>query len=71
MRRYAECDQLLCQVMDLRNAAVAWFYGSGSREGYEAAADGKLAGVKGHYKKLEAWLASREGGFFFVLEVGL
>ena len=27
-----ECDQLLCQIMDLRSACVGWFYGSGSRE---------------------------------------
>lgn len=55
----AECDQLLCQIMDMRNAAVAWFYGSGSREAYEANADDKLAGALGHYRKLEAWLAAR------------
>uniref|UniRef100_A0A7S0S7X4 glutathione transferase n=1 Tax=Mantoniella antarctica TaxID=81844 RepID=A0A7S0S7X4_9CHLO len=68
----AECDQILCQVMDLRNAAVGWYYGSGSRAGYESSADGHLACVKVHYTKLEAWLAHKqrlgEGGTFFVMQ---
>lgn len=68
-----ECDQLLCQIMDLRNAAVGLFYGSGSREAYEAGVEKHLRTTLGHYKKLEAWLASRngkggEGATFFVLD---
>ena len=44
---------------------------SGSREAYEAAADKTLKGALVHYRKLEAWLASRKGGegaSFFVLD---
>ena len=44
-------QQCLCQVMDLRNDAVACFYGGKDADEY-------LQGVKGHYGKFEGWLDS-------------
>ena len=35
-------------------------------EGYETAADGHFEGVKGHYTKMEGWLAHKGSEFFVV-----
>ena len=43
-RERIECEQLLCEVMDLRNAMVKEFYGAGDlRQLLARAADGRLA----------------------------
>lgn len=59
--RETECDQLLCQVMDLRNAVVALFYRSRDRENYVRGMGRHIeTTLKGeHYGKLEAWLEAK------------
>jgi len=48
----AMVEQVLCQTMDLRNAAVGFFYG-GKPEGIK----GYLKTASGHYDKFESWLS--------------
>ena len=47
----SECEQLLCEIYDLRNVMTGYCYGSGATE-----VSSVLAGAKKHFSKLEAWL---------------
>ena len=58
-RERIECEQLLCEVMDLRNAMVKEFYGAGDLQQLLAkGGDGKLAHLQ-MLGKLDAWIAAK------------
>lgn len=46
----SQCEQLLCEIFDLRNIMVGYCYG-----GTQSPKD-TLQNARGHFKKLEAWL---------------
>ena len=59
----SKCEQLLCEVMDLRNAMVKEFYGAGDlRQLLARAADGRLAHLQ-MLGKLDAWLEAKGTAF--------
>lgn len=47
----SDCEQLLCEIYDLRNVMVQHAYGSGPADPSSV-----LAGGKKHFSKLESWL---------------
>jgi glutathione S-transferase len=57
------CEQVLCEVMDLRNNAVKFFY-SPTGDGWDERCAAHAKSVAGSYDKLEAWLAQHGTNFF-------
>lgn len=47
----SQCEQLLCEIYDLRNIMVGYAYGSPDTK-----PETVMKSAKGHFKKLEAWL---------------
>jgi len=56
-----DCEQLLCEAMDLRNKMVGWCYGRDSSD-----AAGLIKSVEGICDKLELWLTRNSSDTFFV-----
>jgi len=52
----SECEELLCELMDLRNVMVGFCYGGPVSANDGEAAKTVLASGMKHLKKLEAWL---------------
>jgi len=50
----SQCEQLLCEIYDLRDVIVKYSYGGSG----EASPKDTLQSAKKHFKKLEAWLES-------------
>jgi glutathione S-transferase len=57
-----QCEQVLCEVMDLRNNAVKFFYSSG--DDLAARTTAHAASAEGSFGKLEEWLAQQGTDFF-------
>lgn len=61
-----ECEQLLCEIYDLRNHVVKFAYG---RDGAKSTKDGaemllkNVCGKNGSLQKLELWLKKGDGAF--------
>lgn len=51
-KELAACEQILCEVMDIRNKTTGMAYGTGDIEGH-------LVGVPGSFKKIEAFITQR------------
>lgn len=54
----SQCEQLLCEIYDLRNVMVDYTYGG---DNSDDAAKETLEAAKVHFKKLEAWLDMEAG----------
>ena len=56
----SECEQLLCEIFDIRNVMVGLVYNGAScnKEGAIAAIE-KVAGKNGSFSKLELWLSTK------------
>lgn len=56
----SECEQLLCEIFDIRNAMVGLAYNSAAcnKEGVAAVIE-KVAGKNGSFTKLELWLETK------------
>jgi hypothetical protein len=52
----SQCEQLLCELYDLRNIMVGYSYGGDKDDGVPSRT---LEKAKGHFKKLEAWLQAQ------------
>ena len=59
----ARAQQILCQTMDLRNAAVSQFYSGGDEERFNAGLAAYPDSVRAHYAKLEGFLAQTGTSF--------
>ena len=57
-----KCEQVLCEVMDLRNNAVKFFYSSGDDLAARVEAHAKSAATS--FGKLETWLRQQSTPFF-------
>jgi len=55
-------EQILCELMDVRNNAVGLFYSG--KDDLLARIEKHAAGVHGRYEKLELWLQQRGTAFF-------
>lgn len=56
----SECEQLLCEIFDIRNAMVGFAYNSAvcNKDGATAVID-KVANKNGSFSKLELWLSTK------------